>query len=159
MSGLRIEQEGRPAEELDFGQLAELGGQVADVGTLIPGRVGGAVTLQAILDRLQPDQDLDHITVESTDGGFAASVPLEALRQAVIAYRLGDEPLPRDKGGPLRFLIPNDEGCATGGADACANVKFVGTLRLTKGRGKDTRPETPRRHLELHDRESEEGHE
>ena len=103
---------------------------------MIPGRGG---PLQAILDRLQPDLTL---TVESTDGGFAASVPLEALRQAIIAYRLGDQPLPRDKGGPLRFLIPNDEGCATGGADACANVKFVGTLRLTKGRAK-TRARRP----------------
>jgi len=157
MSGLRIEQEGKPAQELDFRQLAELGGQIADIDALIPGRVGGAVTLQAILDRLQPDQDLDYLTVESTDGGFAASVPLEALRHAVIVYRVGDEPLPRDKGGPLRFLIPEDEGCATGGADACANVKFVGTLRLTKGKGKDTRPETPRQHARLHEREGEQG--
>ena len=158
MSSLRIEQEGKAAEELDFQQLAALDGQIDDVSALIPGRVGGAVTLQAILDRLQPDQALDYLTVASTDGGFAASVPLEALRHAVIAYRVGDEPLPRDKGGPLRFLIPNDEGCATGGADACANVKFVGTLRLTKGRGKDTRPETPRQHAGLHEREGQEGH-
>ena len=157
MSGLRIEQEGKPAQELDFQQLAALDSQIDDISSLIPGRVGGAVPLQAILDRLQPDRDLDYLTVESTDGGFAASVPLEALRQAIIAYRLGDQPLPRDKGGPLRFLIPNDEGCATGGADACANVKFVGTLRLTKGRGKDTRPETPRQHAGLHEREREEG--
>ncbi len=153
MSGLRIEQEGKPPRELDFQELAALDGQIEDVGALIPGRVGGAVTLQAILDRLAPDAALDYLTVESTDGGFAASVPLEELRHAVIAYRVGDEPLPRDKGGPLRFLIPDDEGCATGGADACANVKFVGTLRLTKGKGKDTRPETPRQHADLHERE------
>ena len=75
MSALRIEQEGMPAQELDFRQLAELDGQIADVGALIPGRVGGAVTLQAVLDRLNPDPDLDYLTVESTDGGFAASVP------------------------------------------------------------------------------------
>ncbi len=157
MSSLRIEQEGKGAEELNFQELSELDGQIGDVGALIPGRVGGGVTLQAILDRLQPDQELDYVTVESTDGGFAASVPLEALRHAVIAYRVGDEPLPRDKGGPLRFLIPDDEGCATGGADACANVKFVGTLRLTRGKGKDTRPETPRQHARLHEEEGEGG--
>jgi len=157
MSSLRIEQEGKPAQELDFRQLAELDGQIADVSALIPGRVGGAVPLQAILERLNPDRELDYLTVESTDGGFAASVPLEALRHAVIAYRVGDEPLPRDKGGPLRFLIPDDEGCATGGADACANVKFVGTLRLTRGKGKDTRPETPRQHARLHEEEGEGG--
>lgn len=156
MSGLRIEQEGKPAQELNFQQLTELEGQIDDVASLIPGRVGGAVTLQSILARLQPDQELNYLTVESTDGGFAASVPLDALRQAIIAYRIGNNPLPRDKGGPLRFLIPNDDGCATGGADACANVKFVGTLRLTKGRGKDTRPTTPRQHAGLHEPQREE---
>ena len=76
------------------------------------------------------------------------------LREALIVYRLSNEPLPQDNGGPLRFLIPNDEGCATGGADACANVKFVGALRLTKGPGKDTRPTTPRRPTELHGNEN-----
>ncbi len=157
MGALRIEQEGKPAQELDFRQLAELDGQIDDVATLIPGRMGGAVTLQAIVDRVNPNPELDYLTVESTDGGFAASVPLEALRNAVIAYRMGEEPLPRDKGGPLRFLIPDDEGCATGGADACANVKFVGTLRFTKGQGKDTRPETPRQHAGLHERERQKG--
>jgi len=154
MSSLRIEQTGQPAEELNFEQLSALGGQIEDVSQSVPGRVGGAVRLQAILDRLQPSQELDYLTVESTDGGFSASVPLDSLREALIVYRLGNEPLPKDKGGPLRFLIPNDEGCATGGADACANVKFVGSLRLTRGPGKDTRPTTPRRHTELHENEN-----
>ena len=49
MSGLRIEQEGKPAQELNFQQLTELEGQIDDVASLIPGRVGGAVTLQSIL--------------------------------------------------------------------------------------------------------------
>ena len=114
MSGLRIEQEGKPPQELDFRQLAELDGQIDDVGALIPGRVGGAVTLQAILDRLQPDQDLDHLTVESTDGGFAASVPLEALRHAVIAYRVGDEPLPPGQGRAAAFPDPRRRGLRHG---------------------------------------------
>lgn len=153
MTHLRIEQEGKPAQTLDFDALSRLNGQIADVGTLIPGRVGAAVRLQAILDHVEPASDLDYLTIESTDGGFAASVPLAALRNAIIAYRLGNGPLPEDKGGPLRFLIPNDEGCATGGADACANVKFVGTLRLTRGPGRDTRPATPKQHTDLHERE------
>lgn len=155
MSELRIEQEGKPAQTLDFDELSRLEGQIDDVGELIPGRVGRAVRLRSILDRVQPSEELDHLTVESTDAGFAASVPLEELRRAVIAYGLGNQPLPKEHGGPLRFLIPNDEGCATGGADACANVKFVGTLRLTKGPGRDTRPATPRQHADLHDSEKE----
>lgn len=152
MTSLRIEQEGKPAQAFDFNALSRLEGQVADVGTVIPGRVGGAVRLEAVLDRVNPSRELDYLTVESTDGAFAASVPLEALRGAMIAYRLGNGPLPEEHGGPLRFLIPDDEGCATGGADACANVKFVGTLRLTRDPGRDTRPATPRQHKDLHEK-------
>ena len=37
MSSLRIEQEGKAAEELDFQQLAALDGQIDDVSALIPG--------------------------------------------------------------------------------------------------------------------------
>jgi len=155
VSELRIEQEGKPAQTFDFDELSRLDGQIDDVGELIPGRVGRAVRLRSILDRVRPSEELDYLTVESTDGKFAASVPLEQLRRAVIAYRLDNQPLPKENGGPLRFLIPNDEGCATGGADACANVKFVGTLRLTKGPGRDTRPATPRQHADLHDSEKE----
>ena len=88
MATLRIEQEGKPAEELDFGQLSSLDGQIEDVSKLIPGRVGSAVRLQSILDRVQPRGDLDYLTVESTDGGFAASVPLEALIRAIHLYSI-----------------------------------------------------------------------
>lgn len=153
MSSLRIEQEGKSTQVLDFNELCQLKGQIDDVAKLIPGRVGRAVTLRSILDRLKHSQEFEYLTVESTDGGFSASVRLEELRNAVLAYRLGEEPLPKEHGGPIRFLIPNDEGCATGGADACANVKFVGTLRLTRRPGRDTRPATPRQHKDLHEKD------
>jgi hypothetical protein len=57
-----------------------------------------------------------------------------------VLYRLGAQELPEQQGGPFRFLITDAQACATGGADLCANVKFVGRIALSAGPGRDTRP-------------------
>ncbi len=71
----------------------------------------------------------------------------------MVAYRLGDAPLPRELGGPLRFLVPDTGPCAADEVDACANVKFLARLELTVGPGRDTRPTTVAAHAALHDPE------
>lgn len=137
-------------QSLSFEDLRALSGQVADIAALIPGREGGGVHLAAILAAAGVRPGSTHITLSATDGRFSASVPLAAVSDAVVVYRIGDEPLPTSKGGPLRFLIPNIEQCAIGGVDACANVKYLGTMRVTIGNGVDTRPTTKSAHEELH---------
>ncbi len=153
MTQLHVEGEVQLPRDFDFNDLTGLPGQVPDVGTLIPGREGGGVRLESILGTVGVKKKARYITVVSTDGKFSASVPLEAVRDAVVAYRLGKEPLPATKGGPLRFFISNVEECAIGEVDACANVKFVGLLRLSPGPGEDTRPTTQTQHQELHHQE------
>ena len=156
MTQLRVEGEVQSPRDFSFADLTQLPGQVPDVGQLIPGREGGGVRLQSLIKLVGPTEAATHITLESTDGKFSASVPLEVVRDAIIAYRLENEPLPPKKGGPLRFLIPNVEECAIGGVDACANVKFLGLIRLSHGPGADTRPTTKAEHEDLHHKE---GHE
>jgi hypothetical protein len=138
---------------MSFSDLAALPGQDADDARLIPGREGGAVRLASILGAVGCNPAATHVTLTSTDGRFSASVPLEAVRDAVVAYRLGDAPLPERLGGPLRFFIPNVEQCAIGGIDACANVKFLGSIELTRDPGLDTRPTSEREHALLHEHE------
>jgi hypothetical protein len=156
MKSLRVEGEVQHPRDLSFADLAALPGQVSDVGQLIPGREGGGVRLQSILEAVGPTQAATHVTLVSSDGKFSASVPLETVREAVLAYRLGNDPLPANKGGPMRFFIPHVNECAIGEVDACANVKFVGLIRLSHGPGADTRPTNKTGHEELHTRE---GHE
>jgi 2-dehydropantoate 2-reductase len=108
------------------------------------------VRLRSILNEVGLEGTETHITLESADGKFAASVPLEAVRDAIIAYRFNDGPLPPHKGGPFRFFIPHAEECAVGGVDACANVKFLGRIRLSRGPGRDTRPTSEAAHKSLH---------
>jgi DMSO/TMAO reductase YedYZ molybdopterin-dependent catalytic subunit len=150
MANLRVDGEVVKACELSFADLAALPGQVDDVGELIPGRAGGAVRLASILERAGRRPEASHATLSSADGRFTASVPLDAVREAVVAYRLGDAPLPERQGGPLRFFIPDVEECAIGGVDACANVKFLARIELTRGAAKDTRPASQSEHEDLH---------
>jgi DMSO/TMAO reductase YedYZ molybdopterin-dependent catalytic subunit len=128
---LRVEGLVGSPREFGFEELSCLSGQIADVGALVAGREGGAVRFQSILDTVGPAAQANRVTLESADGKFTQDAPLEALRTAVLVYRLGDRPLPADHGGPVRFLIPNLEECATGGVDRCTNVKGLGRIVLS----------------------------
>lgn len=136
--------------ELGFEELAALPGQIEDIASLVSGREGGGVRLASVLARAGLKPDSTHLTCESTDGKFSASVPLSAVRDAIVAYHVGGEPLPESKGGPIRFFIPEAASCATDEVDQCANVKFLGRLYVTKGAGSDTRPTTAQEHDKLH---------
>ncbi|MGH7898844.1 MAG: molybdopterin-dependent oxidoreductase [Candidatus Binatia bacterium] len=128
---LRVEGLIRSPGEFGFEDLSRLSGQIDDVATLVPGRRGGAVGFQSLLDAVAPAEQASRVRLESADGTFSQDAPLEALRTAVLVYRLGDQPLPADQGGPVRFLIPNLEECATGGVDRCTNVKGLGRIVLS----------------------------
>jgi hypothetical protein len=156
MERLRITGEVQFARDFSFAELAALPNQVSDVSQFIPGREGGGVRLQSIVDTVHPTSTATYVTLQSTDGKFSASVPLEAVKNAIVAYRLGNEALPVKKGGPFRFLIPNVEECAIGEVDACANVKFLGIMRFSSQPGEDSRPTSKATHEEHH---ATEGHE
>ena len=150
---LKIEGKVDRPLDLDFEDLKRMPDQVEDVSALVPKRAGAAVPLKSLLARASTQDGARYLTVTSTDHGFAASVPLEAVADsALVLYRSGDEPLPASKGGPFRFLIPNAASCHTAEIDTCANVKFVGSLRLSEEPGEDTRPTTPRNHKALHEK-------
>ena len=152
MTQLRIEGEVLSLQAFRFEDLRRLPGQVADVGQFIPGRDGSGVRLQSLLEQVGLKESVKYITLESTDGTFSASVPLAAVRDAIVAYRLDTEPLPAKKGGPFRFFIPNVEECAVGEVDACANVKFLGRVHLSHKPGRDVRPTSAQLHQEHHEK-------
>jgi hypothetical protein len=154
MAGLRVEGEVVNPGSFGFAELAALPQQIEDIAALVPGRSGGAVELAAVLAAVGVSPEATHIALESTDGGFAASVPLAAVAGAIVVYRDGAEPLPVKAGGPVRFFIPEVGDCHSGPVDACVNVKFLGTIRLSNGPGRDTRPTNPDEHAELHRHES-----
>jgi DMSO/TMAO reductase YedYZ molybdopterin-dependent catalytic subunit len=132
---LRVDGAVESPRTLGFDELAALPGQVADIGALVPGRVGGGVRLASLLDAVAPLPDARFAKLMSSDGKFSAWVPLDAVKEAVVVYRLGDAPLPEDKGGPMRFYIPDVEKCGVAGLDACANVKALGHVLVARQSG------------------------
>ncbi len=98
------------------------------------------MTLRSLIERAGSTPSATHVTLHASSDGFAASVPIaDVVDRALIVYRLEGEPLPGDKGGPVRFLIPNAAACKTAELDTCANVKFVDRIELCVGKGDDTR--------------------
>lgn len=139
---------------LSFDDLAALPGQIPDIGSEIPGREGGGVRLDAVLEACGARSDARFITLATGDGSFSASVPLAPIRaQGVLVYRDGGGPLSEAKGGPVRFFIKDIESCSLGAgeADRCANVKHLGRIELSAALGKDTRPSTQTEHEALHE--------
>ena len=127
---VRVDGQVRTPRDFAFADLASLPGQVADVGAIAPGREGGAVTLRSVLDAVGTWATATRVTLESSDGKFSQQAPLAALQSAVLVYRLGELPLPVEKGGPVRFLIPNLEECNVVGIDRCTNVKALARVRI-----------------------------
>lgn len=136
---LLVDGEVETPRTFSFGELAALPRQVTDVSSLIAGKQGGAVWLDAVLAAAGAKPGARFATLVADDGKFAVSVPLDAVRSnAIVAYRLGDGPLPDKQGGPIRFYVVDAKACgADSGVDACANVKRLGRIRLTANREPD----------------------
>ena len=84
------------------------------------------------------------MNLASSDPKFAVSVLLDELpRGALVVYELDGAPLPPEKGGPFRFLVP-------GHTDECVNVKQLARIELARERGRDTRPADDAEHRKLH---------
>ena len=150
---LRVTGEVATPREFTYEDLSQISSefQIADVSQIEPARTGGAVRLEGILQAVQVSETAHFLGLHSSHDDFHASVPLEEVRQrGFFIYRLEDQPLPREKGGPARFYIPDHASCNTDEIDECANVKFVDHIELTVEKGFDNRPDDEEEHAKLH---------
>ncbi len=117
--------------------LAGLPGRVPDLAALADGFAGEAAPLRPILEAAAPEAAATHATVISDDGHYRASIPLdELLEHGWVAFALAGKALPRERGGPLRVVVPQ-------GRTLCWNVKSVVEIELTDGPQPDSVPENP----------------
>jgi mannose-6-phosphate isomerase-like protein (cupin superfamily) len=131
-TAVRVDGEVERTLTFGFVDLAALPDQVAQVGTLIPGRDGSAVRLRALLEGAGVREQATHITFSASADNFSASVPLAAvIDRAVLVYRQGLEPLSTRQGGPVRLFITDVESCDVDSINACTNVKDLDHIRIT----------------------------
>jgi DMSO/TMAO reductase YedYZ molybdopterin-dependent catalytic subunit len=125
--------------------------QIADVSRFHPSRFGDGVALEAVLRQAGVKPSASYLTLHADRDDFHASLPLAPLwSQGIVVYRLGQEPLGVQHGGPIRFLIRDPSACHSSELDECANVKYVSRIELTERRGRDTRPANEDAHAALH---------
>jgi sulfite oxidase len=67
----------------------------------------GGVPFQAIVDYVQPQAEF--VNFHSSDG-YATSLPLAALQDALLAVTLNGQPLPPEHGYPVRLIVPGRAG-------------------------------------------------
>lgn len=127
--------------------------QVRDVSRFPSRKKGDGVSLESLLRLVEPDPGANYLTLHSGRDDFHVSVPLAPIRaEGIVLYRLDNAPLPRDQGGPIRFLILDPAQCHTSELDDCANVKYLDRIELSVRKGRDTRPADEAEHRALHER-------
>ena len=135
MINLLVEGDVASPKTFDEAQLRALPGQVEDVAPLVPGRQGAGVRLSSLLEAVGAHGAF--VTLVAADG-FSICVPRAPVENGVVAFRLGDGPLPDKQGGPVRFFVVGAVECKTGEVDACANVKRLAAIRVTQEKAPDT---------------------
>ncbi len=137
MSELRLTGLKRGKPSISWEEIAALPGTVPDLAAIVSDAVGEAVPVVAVINEAEPDDDAGYCSVVSADGSYTASIPLaDLIDGGWLAFRLGNAPLPAEKGGPMRLTV------ALGGT-LCWNVKDVGELRFTASKEPDSLPARP----------------
>jgi len=90
-----------------------------------PSERWAGVRVGTLVDRAAPDADASHALVRTTDPDFTCGFALDRLRDAVLAVRLDGEPIPADRGGPVRLLVDD--------ADCWERVKWVTGVAVLDG--------------------------
>lgn len=122
-AGITVVRPDGHERRVDRWDLEGLPDGVADVGALVPGRVGAAASLAVLLDEV--GAQATSVVFGAEDGLVTAPAPIADARAAWIVYALDGAPLPENQGGPFRLLVP-----PAAGANACANVKGLSRILL-----------------------------
>jgi DMSO/TMAO reductase YedYZ molybdopterin-dependent catalytic subunit len=99
-------------------------------GWSVPNVRWEGVRLQTLLDMVRPKAEAAYLTFHALDGYYTDSLSLgqASLPDALIAYKMYDQPLTPDHGRPLRFIMPRMYGYK--GAKFLYRMEFAATQAI-----------------------------
>lgn len=97
-------------------------------GWSVPGVHWGGVALATVLEAAGVAAEARF--VQASAGEFSVPLSLEEARGALLATRLGEAPLPREHGGPVRLVAP--------GTDCFTSIKWLDRIELRAEPGANT---------------------
>jgi DMSO/TMAO reductase YedYZ molybdopterin-dependent catalytic subunit len=94
-------------------------------GWSVPDVRWGGVAPAVLLERAGLRPEASHVVFHAAGGGYIDSLPLDLVRheQTVLADAMDGAPLPRQHGGPLRLVVPVQQGYKS--------VKWVTRIEVT----------------------------
>ena len=132
MALLEIDGDVGVAHSFDAAELALLPDQLVERSLLLGGRAIGGVRLSTVVAKLDVMPSARFAILRSSDGSVA-HVPVAALADCVLIYRIGDEVVPRELGGPLRVVTRELERGAQ--VRALCRITFAAAAaQTTRGR-------------------------
>jgi hypothetical protein len=115
---ITVTHQGQKPRGFSMKDLGRLPGSLEDIGTVVPGRRGKAVSVARLLDTAGSTGTEQKATFRSGEA-FSADVSVEVARdKGWLVFSLDKKPLPARYGGPVRLLIPGTD-------DPCSNVKSI----------------------------------
>lgn len=65
------------------------------------------VSFSAVCELAEPTGEARYVSLQAADSPYDSCVPIESARAGFLAWKLGEDPLPHEHGGPLRWLQPD----------------------------------------------------
>ncbi|MEE2754143.1 MAG: molybdopterin-dependent oxidoreductase [Candidatus Latescibacterota bacterium] len=115
---ITVTRQGQKPRGFSMKDLGSLPDSLKDIGTVVPGRRGEAVSVACLLDAVGSTGTEQKATFRSREA-FSADISVEVARdKGWLVFSLDKKPLPARYGGPVRLLIPGTD-------DPCSNVKSI----------------------------------
>ena len=106
---ITVIRQGQKPRGFSMKDLGSLPGNLEDIGTVVPGRQGEAVSVARLLDAAGSTATGQKATFRSGEF-FSANVSIEVARdKGWLVFSLDKKPLPARYGGPVRLLMPGND--------------------------------------------------